>query len=399
LLGEVYDVEPTKRELRRYLIEELLKQHPFDTNLWVSDYCNFVVSVGKLYSGYDDDRNTEYSVPHTRTPPGGGTESLIVNSRVVFKGFVEHKELQKLVTAKKAKVNASDQPLLDLMALNIVSWKDINVVGDRFEGGRVVNKFFPDGPNLRKEIGANKRWDDKLRKKVPTGDPLYIAKMGFFSSMRPGDKSTLLNINVATSPFFPVTSLQEWIKVRWSPNTNIPTGVGESKLKGMKVRCTMDPGYPNSKVYRICDFEAKVVSGVGISRNGKEIAVLQDLKARELILNPVADLRTDHSLLLGYVVPLNDRTIFDGRACCVNVGTEHDPSYLPGDKLVFVDWQLPREKLDRESTQDMIAFAKQSPRENKQKIMNHALVPLGIKTDTSVDSKNPEFLKVKGLRY
>jgi hypothetical protein len=208
---------------------------------------------------------------------------------VVFKGFVEHGELQKLVSSGKAKVNASYQLLLDLMALNIVSWKDINVVGDRFLGGRVGNKFFPEGPNMRKEIGANKRWDDKLRKKVPTGDPLYIAKMGFFSSMCPGEKSTLLNINVATSPFFLVTSLQEWIKVRWSPNTNIPTGVGASKLKGVKVKCSMDPGYPNSKVYRICDFEAKTVSG-------GEISVLQDLQTCELFLNTMGCFRTNHTL-------------------------------------------------------------------------------------------------------
>jgi hypothetical protein len=47
----------------------------------------------------------------------------------------------------------------------------------------------------------------------------------------------------------------------------------------------------------------------------------------------------------------------------------------------------------------MIAFAKQAPRENKEKIMNFALVPLGIKTDPTVNSQNQQFLKVNDLTY
>lgn len=97
-------------------------------------------------------------------------------------------------------------------------------------------------------------------------------------------------------------------------------------------------------------------------------------------------------MLGGYQVP-------DKHACCVDVGTEHEPKYFPADQLEIAKWQIVREKanLDRYA-KAMIDFAKRNPYQNQKAIKNHALDPLGIRLAV-VPHSDPRKLKLENVNF
>jgi hypothetical protein len=52
--------------------------------------------------------------------------------------------------------------------------------------------------------------------------------------------------------------------------------------------------------------------------------------------------------------------------------------WYPADKLHIIDWQVVPGKVDNAFTKDMLAAAKRWPNENQDRILQHALRPLGI---------------------
>ena len=52
--------------------------------------------------------------------------------------------------------------------------------------------------------------------------PTYVVHKGFFSSIHPGRESLLLNVNPATTAFYPPIILQDWIRARWPFAAQLP---------------------------------------------------------------------------------------------------------------------------------------------------------------------------------
>lgn len=117
----------------------------------------------------------------------------------------------------------------DVRALNIISWARIN--DKAWTGGRVGKRFYlADG-----DVGLFKK-----RNNFEIGEQtVYQVRSGFFSSMRPGHGSLLLNVNIATSAFFPSENLLTWIRRRW--NTEIPSERERHELIGVSVVHLNDP--------------------------------------------------------------------------------------------------------------------------------------------------------------
>jgi hypothetical protein len=153
-------------------------------------------------------------MPH-RCTGRGGIDEVLVKSYFTCLGEANLKGL---------KHHVEDQLELDditdvLKCLNIISWKSINSRG-AFDGGRVGNRFYPNSTEVKKEVN-----DDA---------PLYRIRDGFFSSMRPGQGSLLLNVNAITSAFFSPINLQTWIDKCW-PVDRPNAKEFKSKFKDIRV--------------------------------------------------------------------------------------------------------------------------------------------------------------------
>jgi hypothetical protein len=234
--AEQKDKRKLKRETKRFLIEGLLKENPPPHKYWATDYDSIIVSRGPLYekSALSIDQVTQ--THHYRTGRGKDSKQVIVESHVTYLGEINLQGLKNHVEKRSEFDNTSDI----LKSLNIISWKTIN--GEGFQGGRVGNRFYPlsmvDSNEAKKET------------------PLYRIRDGFFSSMRPGDGSLLLNVNTVTSAFFSPINLQTWMENRWSGQPD--NKVFRSKLKN--VRVTFDLHNP-SRIWTICGLGPMKTSG------------------------------------------------------------------------------------------------------------------------------------------
>ena len=120
----------------------------------------------------------------------------------------------------------------DLRILNIISWKNISQ-DDIFGGGRSGKKFYPTPPAF------------SSAHMIPNNaNPVYILCKGFFTSMRPGAGSLLLNINPVTTAFYPAVRLQDWMIARWPGADGIPPANGLHELEGLRVTFEGDPLIP-----------------------------------------------------------------------------------------------------------------------------------------------------------
>lgn len=253
-LDNVNDREPANRYLTRYLIGELLKANPPTSNCWTSNWFSHIVSVGKLYNSYNDDKMRAHPVPHSRTPPRGQTVPQL-QSKIFFEGTVEVAELARLVQRNQSPMNKDYHPGQDLMALNIIFWKD--VIQDSWPGTRIGKKFYPNTNALSKDVRRAIRVAQGQPQ--PPGHLVYKARSGFFCSTRPGDGSLLLSINTTTSAFFPTLILQNWIANRFGDNVKIPPVEGREELEGLKVTFEGDTPQPKRE-FKIIAVSASNVS-------------------------------------------------------------------------------------------------------------------------------------------
>jgi len=167
--------------------------------------------VGKLYRNYNEE-NPESR--HDITHPGialGNQLATSMNSSIIFEGLVARHALDDLINRQTTQTNPPYHPDQDLICMNIMSWARINFRDWR--GKRIGNKFYPLDGALSKILGRTP--PDNSDKYVPRLR-VYDSKTGFFTSMRPGIGSMLLNVNATTSVFYPNDmNLQEWINRRW----------------------------------------------------------------------------------------------------------------------------------------------------------------------------------------
>jgi hypothetical protein len=187
---------------------------------FVSDFQSYVISVGQLYPAFDKIQSRAWTVPHRRSPLPG-EEKTTPSLETTFFDEGEFNTAELLAFLKSSPGGPfTYHPDQDLRALNIISWSNIND-STLFEGGRVGKKFYLDSFN-RNVFPEN------------NGAVVYTASKRFFTSMRPGQESILLNVNLTMSAFYPKIMLDQWINARW-PGFTLPPENGEHELKGLRV--------------------------------------------------------------------------------------------------------------------------------------------------------------------
>lgn len=254
--AEQMDKRKLKRETKRFLIGGLLKENPPLHKDWATDYDSIIVSRGPLYEKSTLSLDQVTQTRHYRTGRGKDPKQVLVESHVTYLGEINLQGLKNHVE----KISEFDNTFDVLKSLNIISWKTIN--SEEFQGGRVGNRFYPlsmvDSNETKRET------------------PLYRIRDGFFSSMRPGDGSLLLNVNTVTSAFFSPINLQTWMEKQW-PGQLDNKGF-RSKLKN--VRVTFDLHNP-SRIWTICGLGPMRTSGTTFKDkkdNNKEKSVFAYLK-------------------------------------------------------------------------------------------------------------------------
>ncbi|KAF7881056.1 uncharacterized protein EAF02_006947 [Botrytis sinoallii] len=335
-----------KRELRRTLIEELLLQVP-PSGIWVSDYSEYIVSVGKLYDKLTDVPGATVEITHHRH----GRDQIWVpmHSLIVYEGPFQRDALNTHVSSS----GSTFVPDADLRMLNIISWFRINGYAS------------PHAPLF-----------DGFR--VPLdGDAKFLIRTGFYTSMRPAVGSVLLNVNTVTSAFFPPVILSTWIRLFWQQE--IPPVNERSSLIGLRVTFVGDGANPKTRVIR--DVNGSDVSQVTFAP--------RDANGTPGQVTSVYDhMRNKYRLLR-----------FNSSVCCLNMGTATDERWYPADNLRIVAVQIFKKILPDDLGSLMIKIAQCEPESNKRLILNGALPSLGIPATTSSFSQfglsiNHEFVEV-----
>ncbi|KAF7867569.1 uncharacterized protein EAF02_009760 [Botrytis sinoallii] len=363
---------PTRPETKRYLITRLFEENKdlFEPISWATDYDYFIVSNEPLGKHDLSEIGCSISTPHTRSGPDGNPINM--NSSLSFLGLVN---VKALIDHVKSRNTPLDHPEQELKFLNIISWKKVN--SPQYEGGRVGKKFYP-----HSFVADDKEWMSKQRLKqrktvlcFKDNDnvPLYQIHRGFFSSIRPGKGSILLNVNVTTSAFFSPINLAEWIKSN-------PKSWGDSErlLKG--VRVVFDIHEKNrQKVFNIKSIASHSVSETKFMKDGTEMSVHAHMSA------------TYHE------------TAFDKNARCINVGSKEDPTWFPADHLKIVEWQIVKKNLPEPYVAAMIDATK-TPHQSKVAINETGLAELGFlekspfyKTFGIIPDTNPVEIKAGAL--
>jgi hypothetical protein len=209
-----------------------------DKGNWATDYDSIIVSKGPLYQEAAETFGNVTETPHQCTGRGGA-DKVLVKSYVTCLGEVNLEGLKGHVEEQVQLDNLTDV----LKCLNIITWKTINSRG-AFDGGRVGNKFYPNSLEVKNEANDNA--------------PLYRIRDGFFSSMRPGEGSLLLNVNAITSAFFSPINLQTWIEKCWRERPNGKEF--KSKFKDIRVTFYLHKPPKPSRFWVICGLSNKAVS-------------------------------------------------------------------------------------------------------------------------------------------
>jgi len=225
----------------------------------VTDYFSYIVSVGKLYPEFSDNPLKEgnaYFVGHIRSgrkdDPYPEFHSFIHDV-----GRLNVTKLRDYLDPEKAR-DKTYSPDEDLKILNIISWTRVN--HPTWQGGRVGKKLYPSS--------QLSRWSGNLPE---AGRTIYVLRTGFFTSVRPGINSLLLNINTTTSAFFAPVSLQQWISTRRGTTDlqNI-----RCELKNVRVTFEGDTGINEGKKRVIRDIHNDTISNVRfIDAKGRLISV------------------------------------------------------------------------------------------------------------------------------
>ena len=239
-LGQINGKAPKNRELVRNLIASLLSRLDAEISSkikYACDYSTTIVSIGRL-----SDHERKW-ISH-----GLGKNGLPIRSLLTYQGPVRVAELiSQLQKDNRLQENRQLRfPLEEhLRALNILMWRFI--YSDGFQGGRFENTFFPDDASLTGE----------LRRCSRPGEQVYETRTGFFSSVRPGDGSLLLNVNPVTSAFYPFWDLQKFIQARFNSPLPPPNERKYGELIGLGVTFDSDPEKKIRTIAEISDLNIR----------------------------------------------------------------------------------------------------------------------------------------------
>lgn len=208
VLGQVDNRDVKKRETKKAMIRDILREAPPDATTWVTDYFGHIISVGKLYNRFGDFDDEAWSVKHQRPLPGGDKWAT-VDSTIFYEGMLKVAKVKEYINPNLPR-DPNYFPEEDFRILNLLSWKHIYDLRNptRLPIFTIGKKFYVDNPaNIAGQL-FNSGSQDQPRKAI------CEVKRGFFSSMRPGNGSLLLNVNPTTTAFFPPINLHEWITRR-----------------------------------------------------------------------------------------------------------------------------------------------------------------------------------------
>lgn len=235
-LGPIFGKPVKKVETKKALIWKLLNVQRPPLVPFASDYCQYVVSKGPLYQAFTDHHSSAYSVPHRRTPREGEQPERLATifyceGECKASDMVEY--FNSILAVPRVGL-AGYRPEKDLHTLNIISWTNINNLNS-FGGGLHGKKFYPEDFSRASPLG--------------NADSPYLVSRGFFTSMRPGARGLLLNVNPTTSAFFSDRiTLQEWIVARGGTDSHgNPVASVQEELMGRRVTFWKDPLQSNQK--------------------------------------------------------------------------------------------------------------------------------------------------------
>lgn len=247
------DTRKIKRETKRFLTENYLQRNVPSHSDWATDWNSTIISRGPIFStaklsiilpapsNQSTGNNTNSHRPPR--PPLMTSVSLV--------GKVDLAGLKKHVEGKGLKSMQNPGEVLD--ALNVISWKEITKPGSQI--GRVGNKFYPQS-----------QWNKGQESSRLPKKEKYFLRQGFFTSMRPGQDSVLLNVNPVTTAFISPINLQKWIEAAWNlfpdPRTGYrppPPISATFKLKLKTIRVTLDLHPNNSRLWVICGISDKKI--------------------------------------------------------------------------------------------------------------------------------------------
>jgi len=260
VLDQVNGRDITNRNTRRAMIEDILLLYPPTANIWVTDYYSLIVSVGKLYDSFGDADHESWSVLHQRTGPAG-QPMLQMDSTIFYEGALQFSQLQNYVNNPAAAPINGYLPDEDLKILNILSWKHILDRAAPLGRVRTVGKkFYPEwNPDATLSL------DPRNAREV-----VYNVRNGFFSSMRPGAGSLLLNVNSTSTAFYPAMNLQTWINRREGRPSGpfnpcfLPSGPVRRELRNIKVTFEGTPG----RVWTVNGISNQTVSNQNFTLRG-----------------------------------------------------------------------------------------------------------------------------------
>lgn len=244
VLGQVDRRDIKKRETKRAMINDILTGEPPTAKVWLTDYCSHIISVGKLYNYFGDTIGEAVSVKHERPLPGGQTFTS-VDSTIFYEGVLNVKKVKTFIDPKVPR-DPQYYPEEDFRILNLISWTQIydpsNSIGiPVFSIGK---KFYPDNNENSAGTLLNKKMGDQNRTAI------CVVKRGFFTSMRPGTGSLLLNVNPTTTAFFPAMNLHVWI-TRRSTGTTLAIEKTWKELKDLRVTFEGDAIFKPRVIHRI----------------------------------------------------------------------------------------------------------------------------------------------------
>ncbi|ESZ91812.1 hypothetical protein SBOR_7807 [Sclerotinia borealis F-4128] len=328
-----------KTEAEAILLEA--NKGSFKTISWATDYKSLVVTNKPLKGHNLNAIDHLIPTPHTRS--GSDGNPINMSSSLKYLGLVNTQALKDHVTSNGPHL---DHPEEELKFLNIISWKKINSPG--YAGGRVGKKFYP-----QSFVADIERMMSYKRGKRASGFrdsdvPLYQIRRGFFSSIRPGKGSILLNINLATSAFFSPINLARWIKSNEAAESDF-----RRALKGVHVIFDLH-SEGRQKFFTIRSINSLSVSGTKFTKNdGNEIYV--------------------HS----YMTVTFPKGRFEKDAYCVNVESNARPTWYPADHLKIVEWQIVKKNLPEPYVAAIIDTT-QGAKASKKCIKESALPELDI---------------------
>jgi len=388
---------PKQKDLKRSLIQEIMTNTSSKPNhdKWASDFDSLLVSSVPLFPDSDfDEKEKSITRSFDRTKHSGETETV---SCVI-------KQLDNVNTQGLKNHVTKNGPFLpnveaELKALNIISWKRINNP-NLFSGGLNGKKFYP---------------EELVTAEESKTDHLYFIRKGFFSSMRPGENSILLNVNPATSAFYAPIALKQWVNLKWrsKPSANqfqkvlrgvkVTVNIGKHKKKSIRSIWSIGESTIQHTMFQPKEKEggndansSRKSSHRGKNNDAKEVSVLEYLQKSEL---PIFLSDFWPFVSVNSCIPEFREDSFNASSYSINVGNDEHKTWYPIDKLTIINWQVVKKLMDDEPYKTEMLAAAQYPQGAKNTIRACAmkylgLAPLQLKTSDSRPSSAPEFYKV-----